>query len=873
MRKLALYLIIILFNLPAFATHNRAGEITYIQLSSFTFEFTITTYTNTKPTSDGIPPADRPTLPIQWGDGTYTPDVPRVQIVELPDYIRKNTYVATHTYAGAGTFEIMVEDPNRNEGVNNIPNSVQTVFSIKTILQINPVLGFNSAPILLNPPVDKAAVGKKFIHNPAAYDQDGDSLSYEMTICTGENGEPIENYQFPASSNVPIYIEPSGNLVWDTPVEAGAYNIAFNIFEWRQGVKIGRITRDMQIQVYETDNTPPKLTKIEPFCIEAGKTLNLIIEATDAEGETITLTASGGIFNLDESATFTTTPTAGTASGELVWQTNCNHVRQQPYHVIFKAEDDNIEVNLVDQISVDITVIAPAPKNLQLQSTSNAILLSWDDYACNNQQGFNIYRSTTSYGFNPDSCETGVPPYTGFSLIGQTNYADTNKYLDNNNEQGLAQGYEYCYMITARFNDILESKASNEACGQLIRGIPIITKVSVEKHDSKNGEIQVNWSKPAEFDTNTFPGPLIYIVQRAKGIWGTNFQNIDTLYNFDSDTTYTDKNLNTLTDGYAYKVAIHNSEGLTEQPMTASSVFPKLYGANHRIAIDIQKNVPWMNTEYHILRKAETENNFVEIGTAGSNHFTDTLNVKNNMPYCYRITSAGSYDLPEIVSPLINLSHQNCGMAIDTTPPGRPVLTLDADCKSFNYLLQWTIPDDVIEIRSYNIYFVPALTGQLQLIDSVLINTQMYYNYNAEKEPSGCFAITAVDSSYNESQFSNKACADNCSYYELPNVFTPNNDNKNDILIPTTPPDVIDNFIDRIDLKIYSRWGNLIYETTNPKIEWDGKSKQANKLVSDGVYYYVCDVYEKRITGIEQRTLLGFIHIFSSNDSKASVTE
>ena len=86
-------------------------------------------------------------------------------------------------------FEILVEDPNRNEGVDNIPNSVQVVFSIKTILQINPTLGFNNTPVLLNPPVDKAAVNQVFIHNPAAYDIDGDSLSYEMTVCTGENGE------------------------------------------------------------------------------------------------------------------------------------------------------------------------------------------------------------------------------------------------------------------------------------------------------------------------------------------------------------------------------------------------------------------------------------------------------------------------------------------------------------------------------------------------------------------------------------------------------------------------------------------------------------------------------------------------------------
>ena len=69
---------------------------------------------------------------VQFGDGLIT-DVPRIKEVILPDFYKRNQYVWEHTYPGPGTYQIVVEDPNRNEGVKNIPNSVNTVFSIKTI--------------------------------------------------------------------------------------------------------------------------------------------------------------------------------------------------------------------------------------------------------------------------------------------------------------------------------------------------------------------------------------------------------------------------------------------------------------------------------------------------------------------------------------------------------------------------------------------------------------------------------------------------------------------------------------------------------------------------------------------------------------------
>jgi hypothetical protein len=52
-----------------------------------------------------------------------------------------------------------------------------------------------------------------------------------------------------------------------------------------------------------------------------------------------------------------------------------------------------------------------------------------------------------------------------------------------------------------------------------------------------------------------------------------------------------------------------------------------------------------------------------------------------------------------------------------------------------------------------------------------------------------------------------------------------------------------------------------LFKTDEPKINWDGTYK--GKIVSPGVYFYQCDVFERRISGLEQFHLSGFIHVIT----------
>jgi gliding motility-associated-like protein len=74
---------------------------------------------------------------------------------------------------------------------------------------------------------------------------------------------------------------------------------------------------------------------------------------------------------------------------------------------------------------------------------------------------------------------------------------------------------------------------------------------------------------------------------------------------------------------------------------------------------------------------------------------------------------------------------------------------------------------------------------------------------------------------------------------EIPNVFSPNEDNENDVF-------TIRFLFDRPkkELTVYNRWGLVVYESTSYTNNWDGKHTNGN-LLAEGVYFYVLDIGEK----------------------------
>ncbi|NQU34234.1 MAG: hypothetical protein HQ521_13470, partial [Bacteroidetes bacterium] len=618
--------IIFLYAFSAMATHQRAAEITYKHLYGLTYEFTITMYTKTSSPADN----DRFFMPISWGDGTGD-EIERIYFDEIPNVldISLNIYRGNHTYPGPSTYTVSVEDPNRNFGVINIPNSVNVPMFVQTELLINPFLGYNTSVVLLNPPIDQGCVGKTFIHNAGAYDPDGDSLSYKLVVCKGAGGWDIPGYAYPTASEYFKIDSITGDLIWETPVLQAEYNVAFDIEEWRYGIKISTVRRDMQINIVACDHDPPEIYSIDDTCVLAGDFLQFEVTAIDPDQTNIELMAFGGPFEQSQNPAYIEPdPASGsdTVTTTFNWPTLCSHVRLEPYTTIFKARDNGFPVNLVNFKTVFIKVIAPAPENLIAEPLGSGINLGWEKSTCNNAIGYHIYRRSGPSGWEPDYCETGVPSYTGFKLLKEIDDINTINYRDDNDGEGLVHGIDYCYRVIAVFFDQAESYASNEACAYLKRDVPIITHVSNDSTDLNIGKAMAIWSKPIELDTIQYPGPYKYLLYRNDGIiWPDNGELIATFSSLD-DTIFHDGdvNLNTHNGPYSYRVDIEN---LTVKPIgrsqKASSVFIRTEPTDHEIKLLWVPKVPW-DIEYSVIyRKDPGSTTYDSVGLTNYGYYRD----------------------------------------------------------------------------------------------------------------------------------------------------------------------------------------------------------------------------------------------------------
>jgi gliding motility-associated-like protein len=140
------------------------------------------------------------------------------------------------------------------------------------------------------------------------------------------------------------------------------------------------------------------------------------------------------------------------------------------------------------------------------------------------------------------------------------------------------------------------------------------------------------------------------------------------------------------------------------------------------------------------------------------------------------------------------------------------------------------------------------------------------YRHNTGENISGSYAVSSFDINGNEGEKSAIAVIDSCDFFEIPNVFTPNGDDINDKLVAKTS-----GLVEKIDFRLFNRTGLLLFRTDVPRIDWDGTYK--GKIVSPGVYFYECDVYVRRISGIEPRHLSGFVHVITVPNAEIKKVE
>ncbi len=376
----------LLFSLKAQATHNKSGEISYVQIGDKTIECTITTYTNTFGT--GI--ADRDSLEILWGDGeseiirrvngSPINGIPSGEIIGPG--IRMNKYIQTHTYDNFGDYIISMTDPNRNFGILNVNYgaSVDVPFHLETAFKLSS-FGFDNSPIVLIKPIDVGNTGG-YMHIPNAYDIDGDSLSYRLIVPLQAHNDPVPGYvslEEIALSEGSIFEfdEATGLLYWDSPSTPGEYAVAMEILSYRNGVQVGRMVRDMQILISFSDIPQPNVeinTAYEERVIHDVGVGDVVEIQFDVEGvQEIELIASSEL--LDEANTNAEFELIDEDTGLLTWTVAEHNVRPNPYNLVIGGRYNSGIVNYklfrfstinswnnIDEITLDRTLrVYPNP--------------------------------------------------------------------------------------------------------------------------------------------------------------------------------------------------------------------------------------------------------------------------------------------------------------------------------------------------------------------------------------------------------------------------------------------------------------------------------------------------------------------------------
>ncbi|MEO8087948.1 MAG: T9SS type A sorting domain-containing protein [Bacteroidota bacterium] len=205
----------------------------------------------------------------------------------------------------------------------------------------------NCSPQFSVDPIVFVCIGQPFVFNNGALDADGDSLVYSfITPRSAANTDVVYNAGYsvtnPVSSNPAVSIDPvNGDITFNaTAQEVGV--MAVLIQEYRNGVLIGTVMRDIQIYTVPCINSLPTLSGINGttnFAMTACAGTNICFDIFSADSDAVqilTVQWNNGI----PAATFTF-DNSNRPTSHFCWATQPSDARPQPYTFTITVRDNN----------------------------------------------------------------------------------------------------------------------------------------------------------------------------------------------------------------------------------------------------------------------------------------------------------------------------------------------------------------------------------------------------------------------------------------------------------------------------------------------------------------------------------------------------
>jgi len=233
----------------------------------------------------------------------------------------------------------------RNAAINTITSPGSSTFYIYATLN-NTISPCNSSPTFSNKPVPFVCQGQQFCFNHGAFDVDGDSLVYEL-ITPYQTASTTVNYIGPYNANNPLNSSPAlsfntatGDFCM-TPQAMQVTVMAVLVKEYRNGVLIGTVERDIQITVLNCVNNNPSLTGINgtsdfdtTICANTPLCFDIFSNDPDA-GQNLTVTWNNAITGATFSSTAASHPTS-----TFCWTPSAAQISSTPYCFTARVRDD-----------------------------------------------------------------------------------------------------------------------------------------------------------------------------------------------------------------------------------------------------------------------------------------------------------------------------------------------------------------------------------------------------------------------------------------------------------------------------------------------------------------------------------------------------
>jgi len=434
-------LIFFAFANNSYATHAMGADLTYSCIGNNQYRIRLQFYRD----CNGINAASTETVNISSsGCGNIALNLPLLSVTEVTPScpglvgtacnngggqfgIQRFVYESTVTLPATCTnWSMSWQLCCRNNAITTLTNPGSNEMYIKATLNTG-LSSCNNSPVFLNDPTPFACVNQPVFYNHGASDSDGDNLRFSLTNCYStastvvsySTANGISSTRPLITSASGIVIDPNSGAISFTPTAVQIGVLCVLVEEFRNGVKIGEVVRDIQFSVVNCINQIPVLSGINgtndfDTVIQAGQQLCFDIFSSDPDsGQILSLNYNQAIPNGSFSYSGSPFPTA-----TFCWTpTNAD----SGFHSFTVQVSDNY-CPIVGQNTYTYTIyVLPEPQN-PAPCILNITLNNISNLRCSSNDGSVV---VVAVG--------GVAPYT-FTLINQSNgqiYTNTSGVFNN----------------------------------------------------------------------------------------------------------------------------------------------------------------------------------------------------------------------------------------------------------------------------------------------------------------------------------------------------------------------------------------------------------------------------------------------------------